>query len=104
MVSEWKDKRQSGRQVSQRADRHEPHNCRFQGTAEGIGEIQWKDGKEDSLLDSKSPFWMEIREIIADGRPGKSDPLSGCYEMRLPKALFEDNPKSIMINWIDVYR
>ena len=65
----------------------------------------WKDGEEDSPLDSKHPFWMEVRMVGKDGEPVKSIPLEdGYFEMKLPKALFEDNPKSITLNWIDFYR
>ena len=65
----------------------------------------WKDGKEDSPLDSKSPYWMEIRAVGKDGKPVKAIPLNdGYFEMQLPKSLFEDNPKSITLNWIDFYR
>ncbi len=65
----------------------------------------WKDGKEDSPLDSKSPYWMEIRMVGNDGKPTTSIPVTdGYFEIQLPKALFEDNPKSITVNWIDFYR
>ena len=65
----------------------------------------WKDGKEDAPLDTKSPFWMEIRMVGGDGKPAKNIPLKdGYFEMRLPKAFFEGNPKSITLNWIDFYR
>ena len=65
----------------------------------------WKDGKEDSPLDAKSPYWMEIRMIGGDGKPAKAIPLKdGYFEMQLPKAIFEGNPKSITVNWIDFYR
>ncbi len=65
----------------------------------------WKDGKEDIPLDSKSQYWMEIRLIGNDGKPTKTMPLNdGYFEMQLPKALFEDSPKSITLNWIDFYR
>jgi hypothetical protein len=65
----------------------------------------WKDGKENEPLDSKSPFWLEIRMIGGDGKPAKSIPLKdGYFEMELPKAFFEGNPKSITVNWIDFYR
>jgi hypothetical protein len=65
----------------------------------------WKDGKEDSPLDAKSPFWMGIRMIGGDGKPAKTIPLKeGYFEMTLPKAFFEGNPKSITVNWIDFYR
>ena len=65
----------------------------------------WKDGSEDSPLDIKSPFWMEIGMIGDDGKPLKTIPLkNGYFQIQLPKGLFEDNPKSITINWIDFYR
>lgn len=65
----------------------------------------WKDGKEDSPLDSKSPYWMEIRILGSDGEPTKAIPLKdGCFEMQLPKKFFEGNPKSIKLEWIDFYR
>ncbi len=65
----------------------------------------WKDGKEDSHLDAKSPYWTEIRMFGDDGKPVKTIPLKdGYFEIQLPKALLEDNPKSITVNWIDFYR
>ncbi len=42
----------------------------------------WKDGKEDSPLDSKSPYWMEIEMLGSDGEPTKAIPLKdGSFEM-----------------------
>lgn len=65
----------------------------------------WKDGKEDSPLDAKSPLWMKIRMVGGDGKPATAIPLNdGYFEMQLPKAIFEGNPKSITVNWIDFYR
>lgn len=65
----------------------------------------WEDGKEDSPLDSKSQYWMEILLIGKDGTPTKGMPLDdGYFEMQLPRALLGGNPKSITINWIDFYR
>jgi hypothetical protein len=64
----------------------------------------WKDGKEDSPLDAKSPYWMEIRMFSDDRKPVKTIPLDGYFEIQLPKALFEENPKSITVEWIDFYR
>ena len=65
----------------------------------------WKDGKEDSLLDTKSPYWMDVRMVGSDGKPSKVIPLKdGFFEMPLPQALFKNNPKSITVNWIDFYR
>jgi hypothetical protein len=65
----------------------------------------WKDGKEDAPLDEKSPLWTDIRIVGGDGEPAKELPLKdGFFEMALPKALFEGNPKSITLNRIDFYR
>ena len=65
----------------------------------------WKDGQEDAPLDPKSPYWMEVRTLGGDGKPAKAIPLAeGYFEMPLPKALFDGNPKTITVNWIDFYR
>ncbi|HUP80465.1 MAG TPA: hypothetical protein VM260_18060 [Pirellula sp.] len=65
----------------------------------------WKNGKEDSPLDSKNPCWMEIRVLDSEGRPTKAIPVKdGCIEMQLPKKFFEGNPKSFKVEWIDFYR
>jgi hypothetical protein len=74
-------------------------------TQEGKTQVRlWKDGKEDAPLDEKSPLWMDIR-IVGDGKPAKELPLKdGYFEMALPRALFEGNPKSIALKWIDFYR
>ena len=66
----------------------------------------WKDGKEDAPLDEKSPYWMDVRILTSDGKPAKEIPLKRRvhFEMSLPKAFFEGNPKSITLEWIDFYR
>lgn len=65
----------------------------------------WKDGKEDAPLDAKSPHWMAVRMIGGDGKTVNVIPLKdGHFEMMLPKAFMEGNPKSITVNWIDFYR
>lgn len=66
---------------------------------------RWRDGKEDANLDEKSPFWADIRIVGGDGKPAKEIPLKdGYFEMTLPQAFFDNNPKSITLNWIDFYR
>jgi hypothetical protein len=65
----------------------------------------WKDGQEDAPLDESSPLWADIRIVGGDGKPARELPLKdGYFEMTLPKALFEGNPKAITLNWIDFYR
>jgi hypothetical protein len=72
------------------------------------GKVQvrlWKDGKEDPPLDSKSPFWTDIRIVGGDGKPGRELPLKdGYFEAALPRAFFEGDPKAITLSWIDFYR
>jgi hypothetical protein len=65
----------------------------------------WKDGKEDAPLDEKSPFRPDIRILGGDGKPARAIPLKdGYFEITLPRAFFEGNPKAITLNWIDFYR
>jgi hypothetical protein len=65
----------------------------------------WKDGQEDTSVDAKSPYWLDVRILGGDGQPAKEFPLQdGYFEIALPQAFFEDNPKSITVNWIDFYR
>ena len=64
----------------------------------------WKDGKEDSPLAAQSPYWMKIRMFSNEGKLVKTIQFDGYFVIQLPKALFEDNPKSITVNWIDFYR
>lgn len=65
----------------------------------------WKHGKEDTPLDVTSPYCMEVRIVDEAGKLAKEIPLKGGYfEMALLKALFDGNPKSINMNWIDFYR
>jgi hypothetical protein len=65
----------------------------------------WKDGKEDAPLDTKSPFWTPIRSVGGDGKSAKELPLkNGYFEITLPRAFFEGNPRSVTLNWIDFYR
>ena len=65
----------------------------------------WKDGKEDTPLNAKSPHWMEIRIMDKDGKPSKAFPSKdGYFQMQLPKKFFEGNPESFKVEWIDFYR
>jgi hypothetical protein len=66
---------------------------------------QWKDGKEDAPLDGKSPYWLGLVPQRGDGKPAAEIPLKeGFFEVVLPPALFEGNPASISVRWIDFYR
>jgi hypothetical protein len=48
---------------------------------------------------------MDIRTLTGEGKPVRELPLKdGYFEMALPRAFFEGNPKSITLNGIDFYR
>ncbi|MEI8379604.1 MAG: hypothetical protein WCJ09_05720 [Planctomycetota bacterium] len=65
----------------------------------------WKDNAENVLLDDESPYWPDLRMIGRDGKPAGAIPLKdGYFEIILPKRLFEGNPHSITVDWIDFYR
>ena len=65
----------------------------------------WKDGKEDAPLDEKSPFRAEIRIVGGDGKPARELPLKdGYFEITLPRAFLEGNPKEVAVRWIDFHR
>ncbi len=65
----------------------------------------WKDGDEAVALEAKDPYWIDVHMFSNAREPTKTIPLvDGYFEMRLPKALFDGNPESITINWIDFYR
>jgi len=65
----------------------------------------WNDGDEGVVLEAKDPYWMDVR-IFSDAKePTKTIPLvDGYFEMRLPKTLFDENPNSITISWVDFFR
>ena len=67
----------------------------------------WKDNtaNERLALDTHSPYWIEIRMPGKDVKPNGLVPRDErYYELRLPPALLEENPKAISIGWIDFYR
>lgn len=65
----------------------------------------WKDSKENTPLDDKSPLWMEVKIVGKDGKPADKLPLEDGYlEMTLPKTFFEGNPNVLKLSWIDFYR
>jgi hypothetical protein len=65
----------------------------------------WLDGKDDSLLNVNSPYWMVVRLVGGDGKLATMIPLEdGHFEVPLPRAFFNGNPKAITISWIDFYR
>ena len=74
-------------------------------TLEGSASLQdgkplvplWKDGQEDAPLNSKNPYWIDVRILGGDGKPKEIPFKEGYFEFALPKALFKDNP-TIMVS------
>jgi hypothetical protein len=75
-------------------------------SAQGVlTEQLFQDGKEAAKLDEKSRFWIPVGTFSNDGKPAKELPLkNGYFELKLPAAFFEGNPKSITLNWVDFFR
>lgn len=61
-------------------------------------------GSDGKAVAPGGRLWTEVRMIGRDGKPTKTIPLDGRFEMDLPKGLFEGNPESIELSWIDFYR
>lgn len=82
------------------------------GKVELVAEVSGTDNKrylqkssEGKILNLTKPPVNEIQAVGSDGKPSRDVPLEGGYfEVRLPNDLFQDNPKSIRISWIDFYR
>lgn len=65
----------------------------------------WKDSDETALLQPKDRWWIDVRMLDATAKPTDTIPLKhGYFELQLPPAFFEDDPKSITLSWIDFYR
>jgi len=65
----------------------------------------WENDLEETPLDDTSPLWTDLQLLDAMGQPINTIPLKeGTIQLRLPTALFEENPESINLEWIDFYR
>ncbi len=58
---------------------------------------QWLNENESETIDSSHPCWLKIQRI-------KTDTGESVIEVRLPAEVFNDQSKSITVNWIDFYR
>ena len=62
-------------------------------------------GRERATLHDESPLSIDVQTITSDGKPAKDVLQHGdFFEIVLPRKLFESNPKSIQVSWIDFYR
>jgi DNA-binding beta-propeller fold protein YncE len=76
------------------------------GVRDGKPDVRlWKGGKDTEELPRTDPLWTEVRIIGGDGKPAKEVPLKdGYFEIPLPRGLFEGNPTTVTLEWIDFYR
>ena len=74
-----------------------PHTARLHFSETG--------SSQEKAIDSHSPYWTQVRELDAVGKPACGlPPEGGCFELQLPPELLAKNPKAIEIRWIDFYR
>jgi hypothetical protein len=63
-----------------------------------------RDGKEEKVTDSASPYWTTVRKTGADGKPVAGLPGDGgCFEVPVPEELLKQS-KELRVSWIDFYR
>ena len=66
---------------------------------------QSKKDQEEMRLQKTDSLWMNICPMTSDGKETtKLPPTDGYFEITLPTSLFQDNPKSITVHWIDFFR
>ncbi len=64
-----------------------------------------ENGQPERPLLQTSPFWTQIRAVRQNGQPATEIPLpDGAFEIDLPAALFDENPASLTVEWIDFHR
>lgn len=70
-------------------------------TGNPAARLSLRRGGVETELDKNSPYWTEVG--IAGG-PAKIPLTDGHFEIALPAKLFEANPPSIQLRWVDFYR
>jgi hypothetical protein len=63
-----------------------------------------KDGKEEKV-EKGSSYETVIKVLDANGKPTAGLPgKDGYFEMTVPKALLDGDPKTMELGWIDFFR
>lgn len=72
---------------------------------DGVVRVRLMSDGPEQPLDRSSPYWMEIRAFNAEGKPS-CPPLEkgGFFEITIPKALLDDDSRTLEVQWIDFYR
>jgi hypothetical protein len=67
--------------------------------------VQWSEGGKETDVQPDNPLWTNVQTLDNDGKPCEALPEEGgCFEMTLPRKLFQDQPRSLRLEWIDFYR
>lgn len=59
------------------------------------------DAREGQELAKENPRWVKVKFVAKNKRIPLEE---GYFELKLPQALFKDNPQDISLHWIDFYR
>lgn len=63
------------------------------------------EGKKEDPKDPKSAYFLDFKMVGKDGKAATAIPnRDGYFEFRLPRPMFEGNPKSVTLEWVDFYR
>jgi hypothetical protein len=63
-----------------------------------------KDGREEAVQPG-SRHWIDVRALDRNGKTVDGLPeRGGCFEVTVPRDLFEKAPASLRLEWIDFYR
>ncbi len=65
------------------------------------GRVTLREGSTERVIDSRSPYWTPICITAQGDAPNIAEPF---FEIPLPSQLFEDNPSSIVLKWVDFFR
>ncbi len=64
-----------------------------------------RDSGEETPLDPKGPYALEVRAFDKEGRPATRVPIAdGWFEFTVPKALVGRDVKELTVAWVDFYR
>lgn len=64
-----------------------------------------KDEVGEKKVEHGNPYWTKIRAFDAKGKPVEGLPGKGGYfELELPSALLDGQPKTLTFDWVDFYR
>lgn len=70
-------------------------------TGEPLPRLSLKQDGKETAIDKQSPYWADVKVV----GPKVAIPLeNGHFEIPLPAKLFEGNPETIQLRWVDFYR